>query len=313
MRPPVLLLTAGLGTRLRPLSSLLAKPALPVAGAPLVARILRWLARAGARDVLLNLHHRPETITSIVGDGRAFSLRVRYSWESPLLGSGGGPRRAFELVDGDDLLVVNGDTLTDVDVDALWTAHRATGADVTMALVPNPHPERYGGVTVDSSGAVTGFTRRGSGIEGGHFVGVQCVTRRAFAAVQDGVPSESVGALYPALIRERPGSVRAWTTTARFDDIGTPATYLQACLAHAAAEGGSCIEAGAIVAPGAHVERSAVWPGARIEHGASIVECIVAGGVTVPAGARYNRAVITPGSPDAGALTVTGIDGKDRT
>jgi ADP-glucose pyrophosphorylase len=67
------------------------------------------------------------------------------------------------------------------------------------------------------------------------------------------------------------------------------------------------------VAPGAHVERSVVWPGARIERGASVVECIVAGGVTVPAGARYNRAVIAPGSPDAGALTVTGIDGKDRT
>jgi NDP-sugar pyrophosphorylase family protein len=195
MRPPVLLLTAGLGTRLRPLSSLLAKPALPVAGTPLVARILRWLARAGARDVLLNLHHRPETITSIVGDGREFGLRVRYSWESPLLGSGGGPRRAFELVDGDDLLVVNGDTLTDVDVDALWTAHGTTGADVTLALVPNTHPERYGGVIADASGAVTGFTRRGSGIESWHFVGVQCVKRRAFAALQDGVPSESVSGL----------------------------------------------------------------------------------------------------------------------
>jgi mannose-1-phosphate guanylyltransferase len=264
MLPPVLVLTAGLGTRLRPLSSILAKPALPVAGTSLVGRTLRWLAAAGVRDALLNLHHRPETITAIVGDGREFGLRARYSWEAPLLGSGGGPRRAFDLVEGDDLLVVNGDTLTDVDLHALWDAHRASGADVTMAVVPNPRPERYGGVAVDPSGAVTGFTRRGSGIESGHFVGVQCVRRRAFAAVPDGVPSESVSGLYPALIREQPGRVRAWATRASFDDIGTPATYLETCLARAAAEGGSPVEAGAIVAPGAHVVRSVLWPDARI-------------------------------------------------
>jgi NDP-sugar pyrophosphorylase family protein len=295
MLPPILLLTAGLGTRLRPLSTLRAKPALPVAGTPLVIRILRWLAASGAVDVLLNLHHRPESVTSIVGDGSQVGVRVRYSWEQPLLGSGGGPRRAFELLDGDDLIVVNGDTLTDVDLRAMWDAHRRSGALVTMALVPNPHPDRYGGVVTDRDGVVTGFTRRGSGLAAGHFVGVQCARRRAFAAASDGVPCESVAGLYPLLMREHPGSVRGWTSRAAFTDIGTPATYLETCLSLAASEGASLIEPGALVEPGAHVERSVVWPGARIEAGASVVECVVAGGVVVAAGARYNRAVLAPG------------------
>jgi NDP-sugar pyrophosphorylase family protein len=320
MLPPVLVLTAGLGTRLRPLSSLRAKPALPVAGAPLVSRILRWLAACGARDVLLNLHHRPETITAIVGDGRAFGLSVRYSWENPLLGSGGGPRRAFSLVGGDDLLVVNGDTLTDVDLSALWRTHRHSGADVTMALVPNPRPDEYGGVLVDDDGAVTGFTRRGSTPGGGHFVGVQCVRRRAFSAATDGVPCESVAGLYPSLMRERPGSVRGWTTRAAFEDIGTPASYLQTCLARAAAEGGSTIEAGAEVELGAEVEGSVLWPGALVERGAAVTSSIVAGPVVVRAGARYNRVVIVPADADASggpashrdAGIVTPLDGKDR-
>ena len=177
MLPPVLVLAAGLGTRLRPLSSLRAKPALPVAGTPLIARILTWLAANGAHDVILNLHHLPATITAIVGDGASFGLSVRYSWEQPLLGSGGGPRRAFSLVDGDTLLVVNGDTLTGIDVRALWESHRQTGAEVTMALVPNPRPSQYGGVLAGADGAVTGFARAGSGAPGGHFVGVQCVSR----------------------------------------------------------------------------------------------------------------------------------------
>src|SRR3979490_3361045 len=87
-----LLLTAGLGTRLRPLTDVRAKPAIPVAGEPMVRRIIRWLASYGIDDFVLNLHHRPETLTAAVGDGSDLRVRVRYSWEQPrILGSAGGP------------------------------------------------------------------------------------------------------------------------------------------------------------------------------------------------------------------------------
>ena len=113
---PALVLTAGLGTRLRPLTAVRAKPALPVAGEPLVRRILRWLAAAGVKRPVLNLHHLPETVTALVGDGADLGPSVRYSWEIPMLGSAGGPRRALPLLDADRFLIVNGDTLTDVDL-----------------------------------------------------------------------------------------------------------------------------------------------------------------------------------------------------
>lgn len=88
---PALVLAAGLGTRLRPLSAVRAKAALPVAGRPIVIRILEQLKAAGVERVVVNLHHRAETIARVVGDGRQLGLDVRYSWESEVLGSGAGP------------------------------------------------------------------------------------------------------------------------------------------------------------------------------------------------------------------------------
>src|SRR5512147_2300207 len=121
---PVLVLTAGLGTRLRPLSRVRAKPAIPVAGEPLVRRILRSLAAAGITRAVLNLHHLPETITAAVGDGTDLGIPVRYSWENPVLGSAGGPRRALPLLDTDRFLIINGDTLTDLDLEGLVLEHQ---------------------------------------------------------------------------------------------------------------------------------------------------------------------------------------------
>src|SRR5215213_8585523 len=113
---PALLLTAGLATRLRPLSFVRAKAALPVAGEPLARRILRSLAACGVTDAVLNLHHLPHTLTSPIGDGTDIGVRVRYSWEVPVLGSAGGPKRALPLIGRSPFLIVNGDTLTDVNL-----------------------------------------------------------------------------------------------------------------------------------------------------------------------------------------------------
>ena len=95
---PALVLTAGLATRLRPLSFVRAKAALPVAGTPLIHRILRSLSSAGVRDVVLNLHYLPHTLTRLLGDGSGLGMRLRYSWEVPVLGSAGGPKRALPLL-----------------------------------------------------------------------------------------------------------------------------------------------------------------------------------------------------------------------
>src|SRR6185503_5776055 len=195
---PALVLTAGLATRLRPLSLVRAKAALPVAGVPLVHRILRALATSGVTDAVLNLHHLPHTLTRLVGDGTDLGVRVRYSWEVPVLGSAGGPRRAVPLLDS-TFLVVNGDTLTDVDVSALLADHRRSGALVTMAVVPNTEPDKYSGLTAGGDGALTGFARRGAPDNAYHFIGVQVTDAEAFATVPANVPFDTK-TLYLSLI-----------------------------------------------------------------------------------------------------------------
>src|SRR5262249_40920599 len=159
-----LILTAGLGTRLQPLTGRRAKPAIPVAGEPMIRRIMRWLASHGVNDLVLNLHYLPETLTAIVGDGSDAGVRVRYSWEQPVvLGSAGGPRLALPLIGADTFFIINGDTLTDVNLAAIASAHEQSRALVTLALVPNREFDRYGGVVVDDDSRVTGFAPRGPG------------------------------------------------------------------------------------------------------------------------------------------------------
>ncbi len=289
-----LVLTAGLGTRLRPLTCVRAKAAVPVNGEPLVCRILNWLVGQGVPDVVLNLHHKPETIAARLGDGSALGARVRYSWEQPVLGSAGGPRHALDLL-SDPFLIVNGDTLTSVNLDALAESHAESGADVTMAVIPNPRPEKYGGVVVSEDGWVTGFTRPDPAVASFHFVGVQMAARRAFLEVEDGVPAESVGSLYPQLIRENPHAVRAHVSAAAFRDIGTADDYLRTSLELAATEGNRLTAgAAARISESAHLSRTAVWDDVAIGDGASLVECVVADGARVPAGASYQRCAIVP-------------------
>jgi mannose-1-phosphate guanylyltransferase/mannose-1-phosphate guanylyltransferase/phosphomannomutase len=301
---PALVLTAGLATRQRPLSYVRAKAVLPVAGQPLACRILRWLAQAGITTAVLNLHHLPQTVTGAIGDGSALGLRVRYSWEVPVLGSAGGPRRALPLLFDDGMrrgtsqpfLIVNGDTLTDADLPALITAHRTHDALVTMAVVPNTEPERYGGVVVDPDGAVRGFVRRGSRESSYHFFGVQVAESAAFASVPEDVPYETVATLYPALIAARPGSIRAFRCDAEYLDIGTPADYLRTSLLVAAREGGTLAGSRCRVDRSARIQDSILWDDVVVEEGAFLRECVVTDGACVPADTSWHGVTIRRGT-----------------
>ena len=222
-----LVLAAGLGTRLRPLTDACAKPAIPVAGEPLIRRIVRWLAAHDVNDLVINLHYLPHTVTAVVGDGSDLSVRVRYSWEQPqILGSAGGPRLALDIIGDETFLIVNGDTLTDLDVRRLVDNHRRSGAIVTLALVKNQEPEKYGGVIMTDDGTVTGFAARGPAATGSyHFIGVQVAQAEAFRQLPAGQPAQSIGGVYDALIAAQPGSIRGYVSNAAFWDIGTLEDY----------------------------------------------------------------------------------------
>jgi mannose-1-phosphate guanylyltransferase len=297
MRPfrHALLLTAGLGIRLRPLTTVRAKPAIPVAGEPLARRIVRWLATNGFTDLVANLHHLPATMTAALGDCSDLGARLRYSWEQPtLLGSAGGPRHALSIVGADTFLMVNGDVLVDMDLSAVTAAHASSGALATLALVPNREPLKYGGVLLDDGGAVRGFVRSGPGAEGSfHFVGVQVVEAAGFRSLRDGRAANSIGGIYDELIAARPGSIRGFLSEAVFHDIGTVADYWKTSFAIAGspdARGwqGHDVEMGRDV----RVNRSIVWDNVRIGAGAALDECIVTDGVEVPAGAAYRRTIL---------------------
>jgi NDP-sugar pyrophosphorylase family protein len=295
---PALVLTAGFATRMRPLSLVRAKAALPVAGEPLIVRILHWLRGAGITDAVLNLHHLPHTLTGCVGDGSSLAMRVRYSWEVPILGSAGGPRRAIPLLFATPrapqrtFLIVNGDTLTNLDVRAAIEDHRTSGALVTMAVVPNVEPEKHRGLLVTSDGVITGRAAIGSREPSFHFFGVQVVEAEAFARVPDNTPYETVAGLYLELIAERPGSVRAFVCGSEYLDIGTPSDYLSTSLQIASREGRSLTGARARIDVSARIDRSVLWDDVVVESDAALRECVVMDGVTVPADTSWHGVTI---------------------
>lgn len=298
-----LLLTAGLGTRLRPLTLVRAKPAIPVAGIPMAQRIIRALASAGVTDVVLNLHHLPETIASVVGDGSDLGVRARYSWEQPVvLGSAGGPRQALDIIGADTFLIVNGDTLTDVALSPLTAAHASGDALVTMAVVPNSEPQHYSGLRLAGDGSVLGVEPRGSSIASFHFIGVQIANRQAFSTVPPGRFANSVGEIYDRLIAERPGSIRAHVCEARFWDIGTVADYWATSRAFESLAPGPSSPVPTL-GSGAQFVDSIAWDDVVLGDGCAVNRCIVTDGVRVAPGAAYSNMILMRG-PDGRTIAV---------
>jgi len=311
---PALVLTAGLATRLRPLSLVRAKAALPVAGQPLVGRILTWLRAGGVTDVVLNLHHQPETLTRLVGDGADFGVRVRYSWETPVLGSAGGPRRAAPILGAPRFLIVNGDTLTTMDLAPLLEHHERSKALVTLAGVPNLEPHKYTGLLAGPDGAFAGVAPRGSDQRSYHFFGVQVAEAAAFETVPLDTPYESVATLYPQLNAARPGAVRVFETNATNSDIGTPLDYFDTCMAFTGREGTGGTGIRTRVASTASVHRSVLWDDVEVGEGATVDHCIVTDGVSIPARTKWTRQIIRrldgnlePGETAAGHLAVSAL------
>jgi mannose-1-phosphate guanylyltransferase len=306
MRVPAtaMVLAAGLGTRLRPLTDVRAKPAIPVAGEPLIRRILAWLAASGVTDVVVNLHHRPETLAAVLGDGTDLGVRVRYSWEPLLLGSAGGPRLALPILGTSPFFLVNGDTLAGVDLAALAARHHEKDARVTLAVTANREPDKYGGVRVDASGWYLGVSPRGPSAAGSrHFVGVQIVDADVFADLPIDSPSSTIGGVYDALLGRSPAAIAVYDCDVEFHDIGTMADYLSTSRAldrHAGRQGRNVR-----VDPAAVLRDTILWDEITIGPGARLDGCIVTDGVSVPAGAVFERATLVAGPGGLRAFPMT--------
>lgn len=214
-----MLLAAGLGTRLRPLTEKTPKAMLPMDGHPLIAYGLGLLQRAGICDVIINLHHLGGQIRNYCNDGAQWGMCIRYSDEPEILDSGGALKQAAALMPGESFVAINADTLIDIDIDAVIKAFDPAHAGL-MALVPISPDARYGRVAIDSNNHLTGF---GSGAH--TFAGVQIVTPKLIAELPRG-ESAVIASGYAPLIAL--GAIfDTYLHTGYWNDIGTMDRYQQ--------------------------------------------------------------------------------------
>jgi NDP-sugar pyrophosphorylase family protein len=163
--PKALVLAAGEGTRLRPLTLDRPKPMVLINDKPLLEHTIVWLRQHGVKDIAINLHYCPEVILNHFGDGAALGVRIVYSREDKILGTAGAVRKLNGFLDGGPLVVMYGDVLTNLDLGALLAFHsRAVASDpsarVTMSLYHVPNPTEVGLVGLDENGRVTRFVEK---------------------------------------------------------------------------------------------------------------------------------------------------------
>ncbi|RPH81484.1 MAG: NDP-sugar synthase [Nitrospiraceae bacterium] len=225
-----MILAAGLGTRLRPLTNTIPKPLLPIAGTPLIVWNLLLLKRHGFHDVVINLHHLGSKIEQALGNGSRYGLRIIYSHEPVILGTGGGLKQAEPHFSGESVLVLNGDTLVDLDLGALCLFHQQRAAIATLVLRKDPEATRWGLVEMESDNRIVRITGRGRAdqvpTEPRMFAGIHVLQPRLLRDV----PKDSESSIidpYVAAIQQGE-TVLGYDCEGYWSDIGTPERYVQA-------------------------------------------------------------------------------------
>jgi mannose-1-phosphate guanylyltransferase len=329
-----LVLAGGEGTRLRPLTLTLPKPVIPLAGRPFLTFMLDWLRRHGVDDVLLSCGYRSEDVERVLGESYR-GMRLRYVIEDSPLGTAGPLRLAAdEGVLEDRVLVLNGDTLTDLDLTAEIAQHEATGAAATLALVAVEDTSSYGVVPTREDGAVEAFLEKRPGpaptnrINAGAYVLERSVVDMVPAGRAVSIERE----VFPELVDN---GLYGFLFDGYWIDIGTPERYLEATydLLSGRVESelpqrdetaslvyDGCITSGARIGPlsvlGRHcsvgdhsvVERSVLHDSVLVGHECEIVESVLAEGARVGDGARIGPdAIVGDGAVvEAGAVVGPG-------
>jgi mannose-1-phosphate guanylyltransferase len=304
-----MLLAAGLGTRMAPLSARVPKPALPILDEPILLALVRTLAAEGVSRCVVNAHAHPETMRLVLA--RA-PIPVELSLEPTLLGSGGGIAAARRWLDhGEPFLVLNADMWLDLGLAGLRAAHAAArrrGARATLALRDEPRKQEFGSLGYDARGFVRRITQlvdRGGEVASGLFAGMHLIEPILFRQLPARETFDIVRDVYVPWLREDGCALAAWPMPLglRWEPVGTPRELLEVNLAALArVEAGRCISSDArIDAPLA----PPVFVGARarVERGARVGPQVVLGqGALVRAGTRLRRALVLPGArPPAGA------------
>jgi mannose-1-phosphate guanylyltransferase len=300
------ILVGGEGTRLRPLTSTVPKPVVPLVDRPLMGYMLEWLKGHGVDDVVMLMGYLATALRNVLGDGSAYGMRIRYVEEPEPRGTGGALKFAESLLD-ERFLMLNGDVLSDMDLTAQIEQHERTGARGTLALVPVEDPSTFGLVRFDDARAVTEFVEKPSPdaidtnlISAGAYVLERDVVDLIEADRNVSIERE----IWPQLVGE---GLYAFPHEAYWLDIGTPERYLQAtfdilegqCRTSVAERLGDTFTA---IASGCEISGRVVPPAVigrrtRIAEGAHVGSLVVLGdGVTVGEGATIERSVVMQGT-----------------
>lgn len=299
-----MLLAAGRGERMEPLSSFIPKPALDVLGEPLAASAFRHLAPRCTR-IVANLYRHGEVVAAAISRLATETGRnVAFSREAVLLGGAGGVAAARPLLGPESVLVANTDVWAALDLDPLMAA--GDEDSVVLALLPHPDPWRWSSVELDASGRVSRFVARGEGSHRGYlFTGFQLLGARVVAELPP--PPGEFAPVWEQL-RQR-GLLRGVVVSGSWREAGTPLAYLELVLA--CLGGTTWCHVRSQVAANARLVRSAVGEGCRVDTrtrleacvvtggaavgaGCHLTSCVVAGPVTVPAGAYLEHALVLP-------------------
>jgi NDP-sugar pyrophosphorylase family protein len=293
-----MILAAGYGERLWPLTADRTKPALPVLGKPLAGYTAEYLAHFGIREVIVNLHHRPESVERALGDGSQFGVKLAYVHEPVILGTSGALDNARELLEGETFVVINGKLITDIDLNAALAEHRRQNALATLVLRQNQKGERFSTVEV-RDGLVKGFgampsqsAQNSTGAAPLMFTGIQILEPRIFDYIPRGVFSHSTVEVYPRAIAKGE-RVIAHVADGMWYELSTLQRYLDISLALLRQKGRDLYTGrNASIDESAEVRESILWDEVTIESGASARRTIVGDGVRVRAGERFQDAVV---------------------
>ena len=298
-----MILAAGFGTRLFPLTIDRTKPAIPFLGKPLVGYVAEYVAKFGVTDIVVNLHHQPQSVIAALGTGGDFGVTIDYTIEQPdILGTAGALDNARQYLENDTFLIVNGKIITDIDIAAALETHRNSGALATMVLKPNHKREKFTIVNTEDD-FVTGFGADAKPVSEEElrdvdhpivtplmFTGIHIMEPRVFEYIPRGVYSDIVPTFYnPALAKGE--KIAAHVTDANWFELSTIPRYLDISLAMMGTGdvhfGRNCVLSGA-----ASLKDSVIWDDVTIGDGATLYRTIIADGVTIEPGEHFENVAI---------------------
>ncbi|HVQ58110.1 MAG TPA: NDP-sugar synthase [Solirubrobacterales bacterium] len=318
------MLVGGEGTRLRPLTNDVPKPALTLVDRPFLAYMVEWLAAHGVTEIVFACGFLPDVLREALGDGEHAGVRLRYVVEPDRRGTAGAIRFAADAL-GDELedrfLALNGDVLTDLDLSALMRAHAGRGARATIALYPVEDSAAYGLVEVDGEGRVLDFVEKtGEPVPGEINAGAYFLERSVLDLIAPEAEVSIEREVFPRLVGNGLSALRL---DGYWMDIGTPERYLQASwdilegrvdTRVAPTAPGLMVGAGAEIGAGATVgPRAVLAPGCTVGAGAEVRDSVLLDGCEVGAGAKIGGSILAPGvRVAAGATVEDAVLGRDE-